>query len=326
MTKASSQAVYDSALSLLTKDNEGNYERLLQEILAWEEAHPRRTKYDGFEWHHVHGDARTLNALVVRGILDVAFKSNKSCLYKISNKRALTKALRDYKGSMAEEKDAVKEVPRDLFDIIVGHEAKKDLIRRSIKSTKPVPILLWGTPASAKTLMLEELSRLPDSKMVLGSSLTKAGLYEILFNERPTYLILDELDKIDDSQNLAALLSLMERGLLSETKYRRHKTIRLKCWVFASANETKKLPRELMSRFLLLRFSDYTDDEYGDVVVNVLRDREGISESLAIYISQKVLRDLRSKDVRDSVKISRLLKRKTKREVDYVVEILRKQK
>ena len=326
MTKASIQEVYDSTLSILTKDNEGNQERLLQEILVWEEAHPRRTKYDGFEWHNVHGDARTLNALVTQGVLDIVFKSNKSCLYKISNRNALRKALKDYKGSLISEEKEVKEIPKDLFDIVVGHEAKKDLIKRSIKSSKPVPILLWGTPASAKTLILEELSRLPDSKLVLGSSLTKAGLYEILFNERPTYLLLDELDKIDDSQNLAALLSLMERGLVSETKYRRHRTMRLKCWVFASANEIKKLPRELMSRFLLLRFSDYTDDDFYDVSARVLSEREGISESLAIYISQRVLIDLRSKDVRDCVKVSRLLQKKTKSEVDYLVNILKKQK
>jgi len=320
-----SQTVYDSTLALLTKDTDGNMERLLQEIISWEETHRRRNKYDGFEWHHVHGDARTLNSLVTRQILDVVFKSNKACIYKVTNRRALKKAFKDYKGSLLPDKEQ-REIPKDLFNIIVGHEEKKNIILRSIKAKKPVPILLWGTPSSAKTLMLEELARLPNSKLVLGSSLTKAGLYELLFNDRPTYLLLDELDKIDDTQNLAALLSLMERGLITETKYKRYRNIRLKCWVFASANEIKHIPRKLMSRFLKLRFFDYTDDEFADVVVNVLRDREGISERLAIYISQKVLRELKSKDVRDSVKIARLLKKKTKREVDYIVNILKKQK
>ena len=53
--------------------------------------------------------------------------------------------------------------------------------------------------------MLEELSRLPYSKYVLGSSLIKAGLYEVLFNEKPRVLILDELDKVDDAHNLTCL-------------------------------------------------------------------------------------------------------------------------
>jgi ATP-dependent HslUV protease ATP-binding subunit HslU len=44
--------------------------------------------------------------------------------------------------------------------------------------------------------MLEELNRLPGSKLVLGSALTRAGLLDVLFTEKPRYLLLDELDKV----------------------------------------------------------------------------------------------------------------------------------
>jgi Holliday junction DNA helicase RuvB len=180
---------------------------------------------------------------------------------------------------------------------------------------------------SAKTLIIEELSRLPNSKFVLGSSLTKAGLSEILFAEKPKYLLIDELDKIDSADNLSVLLSLMERGLITETKYRRHRLLRLKTWVFASANDINKLPPELLSRFLLLRFRDYTPAEYTDVVVKVLKEREGIPENIALYIADRVLRVLNSRDVRDSIKIARLISSNpSKEEVDKIVELIRRQK
>jgi Holliday junction DNA helicase RuvB len=186
--------------------------------------------------------------------------------------------------------------------------------------------LLWGTVASAKTLILEDLARLPHNRFVLGSSLTKAGLFDVLFNERPRYLIIDELDKIDDAENLSALLSLMHKGYITETKYRRHRTLRLKTWVFASANEISRLPKELMSRFLLLRFRDYTDDEFIEVVVNVLKEQENISENLGIYIAERILKELNSRDVRDTVKCARLLRERTKEEVDKIIAILKRQK
>jgi Holliday junction DNA helicase RuvB len=179
---------------------------------------------------------------------------------------------------------------------------------------------------SAKTLFLEELARLPHSRFILGSSLTRAGLLDVLFNERPRYLIIDELEKIDDVENLSALLSLMHKGYVTETKFRRHRTVRLKTWVFASANTILNLPKELLSRFLLLRFRDYTDDEFREVTVDVLREQEGVPESLGIYIAEKVLRELSSRDVRDPCKIARLLKEKTAKEVDNLIEILKRQK
>lgn len=317
--------VYREALTLLSHDTDGSMKKLLETILEWEREHPPKNEYDGFEWHRVFASPRTLNSLVTRRILKVVFKSNKYCAYRAMDIQALEKALADYEGSFTQE--AVTEgIPTDLFKLVVGHEDKKDIILRSLKADRPVHSLLFGTVASAKTLMLEELSRLPNARFVLGSALTKAGIFDVLFNERPRYLILDELDKIDDTENLSCLLSLMHKGYITETKYRRHRTLRLKTWVFASANDITRLPRELLSRFVLLRFRDYTDDEFYEVVVNVLREQENLPENLSIYIAEKVLRELGSRDVRDAVKVGRLLKEQTKEEVDKIVSILKRQK
>ena len=59
--------------------------------------------------------------------------------------------------------------------------------------------------------------------------------------------------------------------------------------------------------------------------MNVLTKREGTNESIALYISQAVMKELGSRDVRDAVKIARLLKGDINGEVDHVVGILSKQ-
>jgi len=326
MSSTIDQEACNAVLTVLSHDIDGGMKKLLETIVEWEKGHPPKNEYDGFSWFDVFGDSRTLNSLVPRRVLKIVFKSNKYCSYRAFDLKALEKALADYEGTFRQEAIIEDQIPADLFKIVVGHEDKKEIILRSLEAERPVHALLWGTVASAKTLMLEELSRLPHGRFILGSSLTKAGIFDILFNERPRYLIVDELDKIDDTENLSGLLSLMHKGYISETKYRRHRTLRLKTWVFASANEIVRLPKELLSRFVLLRFRDYTDDEFYEVVVNVLKEQENMAENLSLYIAEKVLRNLSSRDVRDAVKIARLLKEKTREEVDRIAEIMRKQR
>ena len=323
---------YEAALKILNEYQEPDaMVALLERIVAWERANPQEDRYHGFEWHEVHGDARTLNTLVTKQILNVVLKTNKSTSYRAVDVDALERAVEDFEQEIVKEPEEPFTIPPDLFSIIVGHEDKKEIIARSLNSEKPVHCLLWGSVASAKTLILEELSRLPNSKFVLGSSLTKAGLYEVLFNEKPRILILDELDKVDDADNLTCLLSLMERGLIAETKWRRHRSISLKTWVFASANYIDRLPTEVKSRFTTLRFGDYTSDEYVEVAVKVLHEREGLSLDLAEYIAKQVMRVMMSRDVRDSVKVARLLTKKTpeeeeEEEADHIIKILAKQR
>ena len=326
MNTSLNEEVYSSALTVLSHDTDGSIKKLLETIIEWEKAHPPKNEYDGFNWYDAFADARTLNSYVTRRILRIVMKTNKYCAYRAINVPALEKALADYEGTFAQATITEEQMPVDLFEIIIGHEDKKTIMLRSIQAEKPVHCLLWGSPSSAKSLLLEELARLPQSRFILGSALSRAGLFDTLFNERPRYLVIDELEKIQSTEDLAALLSLMERGIVTESKYRRHRTIRLKTWVFGSCNDIVRLPRELLSRFLLLRFRDYTPEEFYEVTVNVLSQREGISENLAVYVAEKVLNDLNSRDVRDCVKICRLLKERTKAEVDKIIQILSRQK
>jgi hypothetical protein len=317
---------YKEALGLLVRDDSGETEKLLGEIILWEETNPFPSDqpHAGWEWYAVHADPRTLNSLVARRILSITLKTNNYTYYRMTCREAVKKALKEFSG-LTEVKEEVREIPGNLFDIVIGHEDKKEILRRCLNSEKPLHTLLWGSPASAKTLILEELRRLPGSHFVLGSSLSKAGLYEILFLNRPKYLILDELDKVDDTHNLSGLLSLMERGHISETKYKRHKAIDLETWVFASANNIRGIPEELMSRFVPLQFRDYTPDEFVEVVTTLLREREGLPDWLALHIAKAVLQTFRTRDVRDAIQCARLLREPTKEDVNQIIGILKRQ-
>ena len=142
----SEDVVYSATLQILSSDAKGEIETLLQDMLQWEREHPTQTQYDGFEWYMVHGDARTLNSLVTRRILEIRMKTNKTCNYRLTDTNAVERAICDYQG-MATPQEETAEIPPDLFDIIIGHDDKKDIVTRSIASDRPVPCLLHGSPA-----------------------------------------------------------------------------------------------------------------------------------------------------------------------------------
>ena len=321
------RTVYNQARRLLIQELKQGRRDLLDlftRIVKWEKETPEEEKGLGAEWYDFGAYPQTLNKLVVAGILRVSYKSASTTAYRAVDVEQLEQAINDaLKAFEPVETDEYMEPPSDLFNDIVGYDDVKNLMWRAITSEKPIHILMHGSPSSAKSMFLECLSRLPRSTFILGSGLSRAGLYDVLFDERPRYLILDEIDKVQDTENLAVLLSLMERGYVSETKHGKRRSMTLKCSVFAAANRIDKIPPELKSRFIVLKFREYTPDEFIEVVTYVLNKREGIPEPVAVYIADCILKKLRSKDPRDAIKIARLLREKTKREVDEIIEILR---
>src|SRR5215204_4307879 len=87
-----------------------------------------------------------------------------------------------------------------LFDDIVGFEDVKALFEMAIKAERPVHLLLCGPPASAKSLFMRSLTRFERSYYAVGSSSTKSGIFDYLFEHRPRYFIIDELEKINKEQ------------------------------------------------------------------------------------------------------------------------------
>jgi len=210
---------------------------------------------------------------------------------------------------------------RCSFENITGNDDIKLIINKAILSERPVHVLLMGKPGCAKTMFLMEMvRRLKNSYLIVGSNTTKAGLVNQLFEKQPKYLLIDELDKMSGNDQVS-LLHLMETGIISETKVKKTRQLELVSWVFANANNTERIIEPLLSRFLILQVPDYTFEEFTDIAINRLA-KEKISRGLATIISDKVWTELDSRDIRDVVKIARLVT--NQEDVSHIISIMKR--
>jgi Holliday junction DNA helicase RuvB len=199
------------------------------------------------------------------------------------------------------------EIRQGLFDDIYGFQDVKDLFEMAMHAERPVHLLLCGPPASAKSLFMRSITKLERSYYAVGSSSTKSGIFDYLFEYRPRYFIVDELEKMN-RKDQTSLLNLMESGILSELKHNQKRSTQLKTWVFASCNSTDKLLPPLLSRFRDIHFKPYTEEEFVEIVVNVLDREEGIDRDIALLIADGVYNRLKSSNIRECVRIARLAK------------------
>jgi len=208
----------------------------------------------------------------------------------------------------------------DLFDSIVGYDDIKKLFQLSFGSQRPIHILLVGPPASAKTLFMLGCMKLDRSYFTLGTHSTKSGMVDYLFEKRPRYLIIDEIEHMS-IRDQTALLSLMETGIIAETKHMKNRTTQLKTWVFATSNQTNHMLTPLLSRFMVLHFKQYKYENFLDISIHMLA-QEGITKDVANEVAAQVWQKMKSKDIRDCIKIAHLAK--TKNDVNWIVETLLK--
>jgi holliday junction DNA helicase RuvB len=208
------------------------------------------------------------------------------------------------------------------FDEIVGHDDIKQIFAKAILSKRPVHLLLVGSPGSAKTMFLTEIMRhYKESYFVVGSNTTKAGLVNQLFERKPKFLLIDELEKMS-STDQTALLNLMETGIISETKINKTRQMELISWVFATANSCEKIIEPLLSRFLVLQIPEYTFEEFREIAVGRLT-KEKVDKQVASVIAEKVWNELGSRDIRDVIKVGRLVS--NIQEVSSIVRMMKRQ-
>lgn len=275
-----------------------------------------------WEWQDVAVHWKIIHKLVLNEVVDVLGGRRK--WYKLKNRELIKKALQEYNEyrKLQEEIHIKKtvEIPKDLFDVIEGYDDLKYYIKLSLTADEPVHILLVGPPGTAKTLFLMELERLEGSYFITAGTATKVGIRDIIYEELPRYLIIDEIDKIQDPKDLSALLTWMENGRIIITKHGFHDERRGKGWVFAACNVTRGLPPELLDRFQIFNIKPYTKEQFINVVTNYLRKRMDIKDELAEYIARKTSEYTLS--VREAIRIARLCK--TRDEVDKIINIIHK--
>jgi Holliday junction DNA helicase RuvB len=270
-----------------------------------------------------------MRVLADRGIVDILYRSRSTTTYGVPDEvmRVLERILRS-ETSLAptEGVPEVEEVPEptlEMFSDIVGLDDVKKLVLDVLTSSKPVHLLLVGPTASAKTMILETISRHYDVPILLAGASTRAGLRDYILDNVPEVMLIDELDKVSNPLDLSTLLTWMESQRLVVTMATKKAHVRCPsvCRVIAAANSIRRIPPELLSRFVVVNLKPYTDEEIRTVCINVLTRREGCSEEMAKTVAEAVVSRLGSKDPRDCVKIARLAK--TPEDVDRIVEILR---
>ena len=198
--------------------------------------------------------------------------------------------------------------PEDrFFSNVVGYADIKKLLLKSIVSKDPVFILLSGPPSSSKTtFLLEMLKRLSDVYFVDGAGASAAGIRDYLFKSNTKYLLLDEIDKMKKTDQ-AALLNVMESGILCETKLNgKIRQKRIKLWIFATSNDVYRLSQPLRSRFMELHLREYLYEDFIEIVRRVLKVKYQMNENVSEKIASAVWNQLKSRDIRDAINIAKL--------------------
>src|SRR5215217_8664071 len=154
----------------------------------------------------------------------------------------------------------LKKIENNIFNNIYGHEDIKQIMQMALKAEQPVHVLLTGEPGCGKTQFLENIKGYYKDRayFTIGAHSTKAGMLDYLFEKRPRFLLIDEIEHMP-AKDQAVLLGLMQSQIISETKYRKTRQIQLKCSVFATSNSTKKMLDPLLSRFVVIKVAKLTN-------------------------------------------------------------------
>jgi holliday junction DNA helicase RuvB len=215
--------------------------------------------------------------------------------------------------------DEKQSIDLNLFESIIGYDDIKKIFKMSLSSDRAVHILLVGPPASAKTLFMLEFLKLERSYFTLGSHSTKAGMIDYLFDFRPRYLLVDEIEHMP-YKDQTSLLSIMETGIITETKSQKTRSTQLKTWIFATCNNKEKLLSPLLSRFIIFHLKPYNLSKFIEVSNGILIKND-VPFDVANEISHVVWNKLKSRDIRDCLKIARLAK--TIEDVEWIAKTLK---
>jgi MoxR-like ATPase len=151
----------------------------------------------------------------------------------------------------------------------------------ALGSNHACSILLTGPPASAKTLFLQSLMKLIDSHFIDCSSSSKSGIVDYIFENKPKYLLLDELDKLS-RKDQTFLLNLMETGIVSETKCDRTRRMEIMTSIFATSNNVGRIIEPLQTRFFIAKLQTYTHEQFYEITIRLLTsDMYNIDEEIA---------------------------------------------
>jgi holliday junction DNA helicase RuvB len=199
-----------------------------------------------------------------------------------------------------------KNKTRQDFTDIEGYYDIKDIVRRVLDSDDNYNLLFTGPPASAKTLFLLGINEREDDCIYFDCSNTTNKTLQVLEEERPKIILLDEIDNMPCAWQ-GKLLNLLESGRVKVDQKNLQLDFELEgLKVFATSNEISKLSKPLQSRYRGLHLLKYTKEQFLNVAAAVCPK---LSEEIAMFIGEKVWES--KGDVRDIIFIAKLVRERT---------------
>ncbi|MBC8157668.1 hypothetical protein H7X64_05845 [Armatimonadetes bacterium] len=93
----------------------------------------------------------------------------------------------------------------------------------------------------------------------------------------------------------------------------------MKLWIFATGNEVERLSQPLRSRFMELQLEEYTYEEFIEIVRRLLNKKFHIDTATSEKIGHEVWHAMKSRDIRDAIRIAKLTK--SLADVDWLVKV-----
>ena len=265
-----------------------------------------------------------LHHLETVGVLDRVMNTNSTTAYSINGRDELKEEVEEINNRFDGDKEVIKhqfpteeELGEDIFDDVIGYEDVKWILRRGITTNDITNFLLVGPPGSAKTVFLLCIRKLDDAVFVPAADSSSAGFLEAMFEHKPKYVLLDEVDDMN-SDNQKSLSSYMETGIVKETKYDKSREMEINAKTFGSANSTSPIQDHILDRFTVLQFDKYNRDEFVEVCVHMLPDKEDVTEDEAQKIAELLWDKEKTADVRKAIAIARLSRGDPERVIDVL--------
>jgi DNA polymerase III delta prime subunit len=206
------------------------------------------------------------------------------------------------------------------FGNIQGYDDIKDLVRRALDSDENYNLLFVAPPSSAKTLFLLGILECRKGVYFDGSN-TTSRILDVLEEEKPRVICIDELDKMS-RQFQNQLLNFLDSGRIKVDQQRKSYDFEIKsAKVFATCNEINRLSKPLQSRFRHLHLPHYTKEQFLNIAVKVCPK---LKEETSRLIGEEVWKQ-GNKDIRDVISLGKLLRKSDgPEEIEGLVKTLAK--
>ena len=226
----------------------------------------------------------------------------------------------------------IEEQALNFFHKVYGYDDLKLLLFRGLISEEAKKFLLYGAPASAKSLIAKIIEEnCNDVLFYDASNASAAGLIEELYhNQNAKVLIIDEFGMLKKN-DLDALRGLLNDGRVVKTlKKVKYDFVMKNIKIFATTNDLD-IQRAILSRFIVCEFPEYSDEDFIKVSQFCLQDKfmPDVSAMIANVLIANKLKDVRhvidaagliqKTDTTDQIvsTIETMIKYKPTKRVDY---------